>query len=53
MTGLMPDFPPARVNELEHVELGSLLGDLGAFMEKGDHRSMKTCVKNAMVALQE
>ena len=53
MTGLMPDFPPARVNESEHVELGSLLGDLGAFMEKGDHRSMKTCVKNAMVALQE
>ncbi len=53
MTAHMPDFPPARDNESEHLELGSLLADLGALMEKGDHRSMKTCVKDAMVALQE
>ena len=30
MTAHMPDFPPARVNESEHKELGVLLGDLGA-----------------------
>ena len=53
MTAHMPDFPPARDNESEHRELGPLLGDLGALMEKGDHRGMKTCVKDAMVALQE
>ena len=53
MTAHMPDFPPARVNESEHKELGVLLGDLGAIMEKGDHRTMKTCVKDALVALQD
>lgn len=53
MTARMPGFPPARDNESEHRELGSLLGNLGALMERGDHRSMKTCVKDAMVALQE
>ena len=53
MTTYLPQFNPARDNESEHRDLGSLLENLEKLIDSGDRPSIKTCVKGAMMALQE
>ena len=53
MTGLMPDFEPARVNEAEHAELDPILSDIASKLDSGDNRGLAERVKDLVAALHE
>ncbi len=53
MTGLMPDFQPARDNEAEHAALGPILSDITSKLSTNDNRGLADRVKDLVAALQE
>ena len=53
MTAPMPDFPPARDNEAEHVDLGKMLDNLEGFLAQDNKRGLSVRVKSALLALHE
>lgn len=53
MTGLMPDFEPARVNEAEHAALDPIINDITSKLDSGDNRGLAERVKDLAAALQE
>lgn len=53
MTGLMPDFQPARDNESEHAALAPILSDITFKLEGNDNRGLADRVKDLVAALHE
>ena len=53
MTGLMPDFQPARDNEAEHTGLEPILSDITSKLNDGDNQGLADRVKDLVAALHE
>lgn len=53
MTGLMPDYQPARVNEAEHAALEPILSDITGMLDTHDNRGLADRVKALVAALHE
>ena len=53
MTGLMPDFQPARDNEAEHATLEPILSDITTKLNNDDSRGLADRVKDLVAALHE
>jgi hypothetical protein len=51
MTAPIKDFPPARVNEQEHADVGKKVKDLESYLHRGDKQGLEARVKEALVAL--
>lgn len=53
MTGLMPDYQPARENEAEHAALEPILVDITGMLDTHDNRGLADRVKALVAALHE